>query len=66
MVLCKTGVLENFAKLTEEYLCRILFFTDFVKKILRQRCFRNFGEILRNTFFTEHFGRLSVLAIFIA
>ena len=58
------GVLRNFAKFTGKHLCRSLFFNkvtalDFIKKeTLVQVLSCEFCKIPKNTFFTEHLGRL--------
>ena len=51
----KKGILKNFAKFTEEHLCRSLFFNFFKKEILTQVFSCESYEIFKNTFFTEHF-----------
>ena len=47
------GVLKNFRKFTEKYLCQSLFFKSqlYLKKRLRHRCFSvNFAKFLRTSF----------------
>ena len=62
----KIGVLRNFTKFTGKDLCQSLFFNKvaglrpatLLKKRLWQRCFfREFCEISKNTFSTEHLQR---------
>ena len=61
-VFCKKGVLRNFAKFTEKHLCQSLFFNkiagtacNFIKKETLPQVFsREFCEISKNTFYTEH------------
>ena len=64
-VFCKKGVLRNFAKFTEEHLCQSLSFNkaaglrteacNFIKEETLARAFsREFWEISKNTFFTDH------------
>ena len=56
-VICKKGVLRNFAKFTEKYLCHSLFFNkvadtayNFIKKVILAQVFcREFFEIFKNT-----------------
>ena len=66
-VLCKKGVLRNFAKFTGKHLCQSFFFNKvaglrsatLLKKRLLYRCFPvNFAKFLRTTFLTEHLRRL--------
>ena len=62
----KKGVLKNFTKFTEKHLCQSLFFnqvaglrleaSNFIKKeTLAQVFSREFYEISKNIFLTEHF-----------
>ena len=61
-LLCKKIVLRNFAKFTGKQLCQSLFFNQvaglrpvtLLKKRLGQVFSSEFGEISKNTFFTEH------------
>ena len=61
-VFCKKGVLRNFTKFTGKHLCKSLFFNEvadlrpatLLKKALAQEISREFFEISKNTFFTEH------------
>ena len=62
-VLCRKGVLRNFAKLTGKHLCRSLFFNKvaglrpgtLLKNKLWRRCFPvNFAKFLRTPILTEH------------
>ena len=62
-VLCKNGVLENFAKFTGKYLSWSLYFKKVVglrpeslfKKRLQHRCFPlNLVQFFKNSFFKEH------------
>ena len=56
---CKKGVLRNFTKFTGKHLCQSLFLNkatcNFIKKeTLAQVFSREFCEISKNSFFTEH------------
>ena len=62
-VFCEKGILRNFAKFAEKYLCQSLFFnkvarvsfSSFIKKeTLTQVPSCEFCVISKNTFFTEH------------
>ena len=62
-VLCKKGVLGNFAKFTGKHLCQSLFFNKvaglrpatLLKKRLWHRCFPvNFAKFVRTPFIIEH------------
>ena len=62
-VICKKGVLRNFAKFTEKYLCQSLFFNKIaglkpatiLKKRIWHRCFLvKLAKFLRAPFLTEH------------
>ena len=59
-MLCKKGVLKNFAKFTGKHLCQNLFFKKrlknlLLKKTLWHRCFSvNFAKFLRTRFLKEH------------
>ena len=63
-VLCKKGILKNFAKFTEKQLCQSFFFNKaaglrsvtLLKKRLWHKCFSvNFAKFLGTPFFTEFF-----------
>ena len=65
-VCCKKGVLDNFTKFTEKYLCQCIFFNKsaglrpaiLLKEKPWHRCFPvNFVKFLRTPFITEHFRR---------
>ena len=57
MCCIKKDVIENFAKYTGKHLCQSLFFNkvaNFIKKETLAQVFScEFGEIFKNTFFTE-------------
>ena len=62
-VLCKKGVLRNFAKFAGKHLCQSFFFDKvaalrsaaLLKRTLWHRCFPvNFAKFLRTPFLTEH------------
>ena len=70
-VLCKKGVLTNFAKLTGKHQCRSLFFNKvaglmpatLLKKRLWHRCFPvNFAKFLRTPTFKNICERLLLFA----
>ena len=46
----KGGILKNFTKFTGKHLCQSLYFN----KVMAQVFPKEFGEILKNIFFTEH------------
>ena len=52
-VLCKKGVLDNFAEFTGKHLCQSLFLKSLLKKRLWHRCFlvnfEKFSRALQNT-----------------
>ena len=76
-MLCRKGVLRNFAKFTQKRLFQSLFFSKvtglkpatLLKKRLWHRSFPvNFAKFLKTPFFTEHFGwllqkRLSIAVV---
>ena len=69
-VLCKKGVLRNFAKFTGKHLCQSLFFNKVaglrlatsLKKRLWHSCFPvNFAKFLRTPFLQNTSGRLLLM-----
>ena len=63
-LICTKGVLKNFAKLTEKYLCRGFFFNQVAGHRLRDRlrrmCFPvNFAKFVRAPIFIGLYRRLS-------
>ena len=66
-VLYENGALENFAEFTGKHLCRSLFYNascNFIKKDTPAKVFsREFCEIFKNTFFTEHLWEIASINI---
>ena len=65
------GVLRNFAKFTEKYLCQSLFFNNVIKKEALVRVFAcEFCKISKNTFFVEHLqataSEVTLLSVYIS
>ena len=61
-VLCKKGVLRNFAKFTGKHLCQSLYFNKVAGP--RHKCFLvDFAKFLRTPFLTDHLRWLLLLLI---
>ena len=66
-VFCKKCVLKNLAKFTGKHLCQSLFFNNFIKKRLWDRCFpMNFAKFLKTPFLTEHLRWLLLEKVYIS